>query len=66
MKMDIFGRSPGTPGTPSRGSIQVEFFYPGIVFLEILDFQFLHVIPRYFNNFVIDLFVCKFALVSVY
>ena len=35
-------------------------------FLEILDFQFLHVFPRYFNNFAIGLFVCKCALVSFY
>ena len=35
-------------------------------FLEILDFQFLHVFRRYFNNFAIGLFVCKCALVSFY
>ena len=35
-------------------------------FLEILDFQFLHVFPRYFNNFAIGFFVCKCALVSFY
>ena len=37
-------------------------------FLEILDFQFLHVFPRYFNNnnCAIGFLVCKCALVSFY
>ena len=35
-------------------------------FVEILDFQFVHVFPRYFNNFAIGFFVCKCALVSFY
>ena len=36
------------------------------LFLEILNFPFLYIFLFYFNEFVIDVFVCKFALVSFY
>ena len=55
---------PGSSQGPPRSTL--ENFIMAPFFLEILDFQFLHVFPRYFNNFAIGFFVCKCALVSFY
>ena len=33
-------------------------------FLEMFDFQFLPVFPNYFNNYRVDLLVCKFTFID--
>ena len=51
---------PGPPRAPLKLISWHHFLF------EILDVQFLHAFPHYFNKFAIGLFVCKCALVSFY
>ena len=51
---------------PRRDARSVKNFIMAPFCVEILDFQFLHIFPRYFNNCAIGFFVCKCALVSFY